>query len=385
MKQKKELILIYAITIVSLTILLLPPVREGFHMRGGIRWLHILLLSTLSSFLVTPLVKRLAFRFHILDIPDTRKVHTNPTPLMGGIGICLAFLLSILTNAIFTKGLMAIVVGAALVFIISLLDDIKKVSAHIRLLVQFLATTLLIVSGVSIVIFPQEGLGFLTNSLITYLWIIGITNSVNFFDGMDGLATGLGIVIAFFLGVVAFQTNQPFLGWLSVAILGGCIGFLPYNFGPRRPAEIFLGDCGSTFLGFTLASLAVMGEWSERSMLASLTTPLLIFSILIYDMVYITISRIVTGRVHNLQEWVDYVGKDHLHHRMEALLLSRRKAVLFIYLLAFTLGINALILRDTTAIHALLLLTQAVLILIVVSILEIVGNRRERRREVVRG
>lgn len=385
MKEKRELSLIYAIAIVSLTILLLPPVREWFHMRGGVRWLHILLLSMLFSFLVTPLVKRLAFRFNILDIPDARKVHTNPTPLMGGIGIYLAFLLSILSNAIFTEGLMAIVVGGTLVFIISLLDDTRGVSAHIRLLVQFLATTILILSGVSIVIFPQVGHGFVANALITYLWVIGITNSVNFFDGMDGLATGLSIIIAFFLGVVAFQTDQPFLGWLSIAILGACIGFLPYNFGPRRPAEIFLGDCGSTFLGFTLASLAVMGEWSERSMLASLATPLLIFSILIYDMVYITINRFVTGRVHNLHGWIDYVGKDHLHHRMEALLMSRRKAVLFIYLLAFTLGINALILRDVDTIHALLLLTQAVLILTVVSILEIVGNRRERRREVVQG
>ena len=385
MKEKRGLSLIYAIAIVSLTILLLPPVRGWFHMRGGVRWLHILLLSMLSSFLVTPLVKRLAFRFNILDIPDARKVHTNPTPLMGGIGIYLSFLLSILSNAIFTKGLIAIVVGGTLVFIISLLDDTRGVSAHIRLLVQFLATTILILSGVSIVIFPQVGHGFVANALITYLWVIGITNSVNFFDGMDGLATGLSIIIALFLGVVAFQTNQPFLGWLSVAILGGCLGFLPYNFGPRRPAEIFLGDCGGTFLGFTLASLAVMGEWSERSMLASLATPLLIFSILIYDMVYITINRFATGKVHNLQEWIDYVGKDHLHHRMEALLMSRRKAVLFIYLLAFTLGINALVLRDVDTIHAFLLIAQAVLILTVVSILEIVGNRRERRREVVQG
>jgi UDP-GlcNAc:undecaprenyl-phosphate GlcNAc-1-phosphate transferase len=195
---------------------------------------------------------------------------------------------------------------------------------------------------------------------------------------MDGLATGLCILFSFFIGVVAFQTHQPILGWLAVSVMGACLGFLPSNFRAEKSAEIFLGDSGSNFLGFTLASIAVMGEWSEKSMVSSLLTPVLIFSVLIYDMIYITISRILTGKVHNIKEWLDYVGKDHLHHRLADLLHSRKKSVLFILLLTFTLGLNALLLRNADAVTAVILLSQALCILIVITVMEIAGNKNSR-------
>ena len=267
-------------------------------------------------------------------------------------------------------------IGASIVFLSGILDDILKLSAKIRLLFQFLAVTVLLLNGISIILFEQNWLGIILNSLITYLWIMGLTNSTNFFDGMDGLVTGLSIIISFFIGAVAFHTNQPFLGWLAIAIMGGCIGFMPFNFGMRRAAEIFLGDSGSGFLGFTLASIAVMGEWSEKSMISSLVVPVLIFSILIYDMIYITISRFLTGKVRDLEEWLNYVGKDHLHHRMANLLLSNKKSVLFIYLLSFTLGLNALLLRDADSFSAMILLTQAICILVIITVIEITGNRK---------
>ncbi|MBI5893788.1 MAG: undecaprenyl/decaprenyl-phosphate alpha-N-acetylglucosaminyl 1-phosphate transferase [Deltaproteobacteria bacterium] len=371
--------IIYSIAITVFIILILPFVREWFHNRGSIRWLHIFLISSAFSFIATPLVKRFALKYNILDIPDARKVHSSPIPLMGGLGIYLAFLISILNNAIFPKELFAIIIGASIVFISGILDDVLKLSSRLRLSLQILAVTILLLNGISIIIFEQNWWGVLLNSFLTYIWIIGITNSMNFFDGMDGLATGLSILISFFIGIVAFQTNQPFLGWLAIAIMGGCIGFLPYNFGSRKPAGIFLGDSGSNFLGFTLASIAVMGEWSEKSMVSSLATPILIFSILIYDMTYITIERFASGKVHNIKEWLDYVGKDHLHHRMDRLLSSKRKTVLFIYLLSFTLGLNALLLRNTDHISAIILLTQVSCILIIVTIMEIASNKDRNR------
>ena len=368
--------IIYFIAILAFTVLILPPVRGWFHNRGGFRWLHILLVSSTIAFMITPVVKYLAFRFKILDYPDSRKVHSSPTPLLGGIGIYMAFLASILSNSIFTKEVFAIMIGASIVFLSGILDDILKLSAKIRLLFQFLAVTVLLLNGISIILFEQNWLGIILNSLITYLWIMGLTNSTNFFDGMDGLVTGLSIIISFFIGAVAFHTNQAFLGWLAIAIMGGCIGFMPFNFGMRRAAEIFLGDSGSGFLGFTLASIAVMGEWSEKSMISSLVVPVLIFSILIYDMIYITISRILAGKVRDLEEWLNYVGKDHLHHRMANLLLSNKKSVLFIYLLSFTLGLNALLLRDADSFSAMILLTQAICILVIITVIEITGNRK---------
>ena len=361
-------------------VLIFPPAREWFHDRGGIRWLHMLLLSATFTFLATPAVKYLAVRYRVLDIPDERKVHGHAVPLMGGAAIYLAFIISVMSNFIFSREAAAIVAGASVVFVSGLLDDIMKLSSIIRLVLQFLAVTILLASGISVAIFKPTPPGMFLNWLLTYLWIIGLTNSTNFLDGMDGLATGLSTLIAFFLGVVAFQTNQPFLGWLAVAIMGACIGFLPYNFGPRRPAEIFLGDSGSNFLGFTLASLAVMGEWSKKSIVSSLVTPLLIFAVLIYDMIYITVSRFVTGKTRTFRQWLDYVGRDHLHHRIEHLLMSKRKSVLFIYLLAFTLGLNALLLRTADAFSALILLAQIICILAIFTIMEITGIRGKKEK-----
>ncbi|KPJ97638.1 MAG: hypothetical protein AMK71_12975 [Nitrospira bacterium SG8_35_4] len=365
-----------------LLLLSLPLVREFFHDRGGVRWVHVLLIASLVSYIITPIVKYAAFKFNILDNPDARKVHNSPTPLMGGIGIYIAFLTAIMGNVIFSRELIAIVIGATIVFISGLLDDIMKLSSRVRLLLQLMAVMILMLNGITISIFETTSLGVLLNSGITCLWIIGLTNTTNFFDGMDGLATGLCILFSFFIGVVAFQTYQPFLGWLSVAVMGGCLGFLPSNFRSGKPAEIFLGDSGSNFLGFTLASIAVMGEWSERSLVSSLITPVLIFSVMIYDMIYITISRILTGKVNTVKEWLDYVGKDHLHHRLADLLHSRRKSVLFILLLSFTLGLNALLLRDSDAMTAVILLAQALCILVVITIMEIAGNKKAKSRSI---
>jgi UDP-GlcNAc:undecaprenyl-phosphate GlcNAc-1-phosphate transferase len=202
------------------------------------------------------------------------------------------------------------------------------------------------------------------------MWIIGITNAMNFFDGMDGLAAGLGAIIAFLLGIVAFQTDQPFLGWIALAVLGSCLGFLPYNFRLRRSAFIFLGDAGSTVIGFVLACIAVYGDWAEGQPIVSLVSPVLIFWLLIFDMVHITCDRILTGKVRSFREWIEYVGKDHLHHRLADVLGSRRRAVFFIYLMSLCLGLSALILREAGPMDALLLVLQATLLVVLITVLE---------------
>jgi len=365
--------------------LLLPSVQVWFY-AAGLRWLYVLLVSYLIAVGVTPLIRELAFTVGAVDHPSPRKIHQTATPLLGGVAVYLAFVIALLANAagladplIVTEGMLGVLGGGTVLFLVGIRDDIREVPAGMKLAVQIVAAGIVIWSGKLLSLFPHGLAGDTLNVLLTVLWIVGITNAFNFFDGMDGLATGLAVIIAFFMGVVAFQTNQPFLGWLSVAVMGACIGFLPYNFGPGKPAEIFLGDSGSNFLGFTLASIAVMGEWSERSIISSLITPLLIFSVLIYDMIYLTVSRFATGRVNNFKEWLDYVGKDHLHHRFACLLRGRKKSVLFICLLSFTLGLNALLLRTADAWSAVILLSQVVCILIIVTVMEITSNKTNRR------
>ncbi len=203
---------------------------------------------------------------------------------------------------------------------------------------------------------------------------------MNFIDGLDGLATGVAAIAAMFMGIIAFQTDQPFMGWIAVAMMGSCIGFLPYNLGFRKPASIFLGDTGSTFIGFVLAALAVKGDWADNSRIVSFSAPVLIFWIFIYDMAYITIERIITGKVKSVKEWIDYVGTDHIHHRLFALLGDKRKAVLFIYILCITLGISAIALRYARPIDGILLVFQAFLITVLISIIEYAGRRNSLQK-----
>jgi len=226
--------------------------------------------------------------------------------------------------------------------------------------------------GIILRVIP-ENLGIFSlagNVFLTILWIIGITNAMNFFDGMDGLSAGLGAIISFFLGVVAFLTAQPFIGWIAVAMMGSCLGFLSYNFRIKGNASIFLGDAGSTVIGFILACVAVYGDWAANDPVVALASPLLIFWILIFDMVHITVDRILTGKVKNLRQWIEYVGKDHLHHRLVQILGGKKKSVLFIFLLSLCLGTSAVVLRNARLVDAILVLIQAFVIVILITILE---------------
>lgn len=357
--------------------LFLIPVRGWFTEHGG-RWLYVLLFSaSLSALLVLP-VRAVAWHFGILDVPDPRKLHGRATPLLGGVALFAAFCLSLLANSIFSRDLLGILLGSALLVGVGVVDDVRPVPAGLKLVAQLTAAALVVASGVSLDLLPPA-LGGWTwggNALLTLLWIIGITSAMNFFDGMDGLAAGLGAVTAFFLGVLAHQNYQPVLGWLAAATMGSCLGFLPYNFRPRRPASIFLGDSGATFLGFVLAALAVKGDWAENNPVVALTAPLLVFGIFIYDMVYITVDRIWSGKVRSFKGWIEYVGRDHLHHRLEALFGGRAQSVLFIYGMSVCLGLTATVLRHADTRDALLLIAQGVIILLIVTILEREGNRR---------
>jgi len=357
--------------------LIVPTVRQTFSHYGS-RWAYMLALSFSFSFCLTPIFRWLAPVIGAMDIPDSRKQHGQVTPLLGGAAVFLAFLLAILVNGIFSKELTAILIGTTLLFIIGIIDDVRDVNAAVKLLTQLAAVGCVMFQGIVLRVLP-ESLGIaadLSNGLLTILWILGITNAFNFFDGMDGMASGLGLIIAFFLGVVAFQTDQAFLGWIAVAVMGSCLGFLPYNLLKNEKATIFWGDAGSTVIGFILACVAVYGEWDLNNSVVAVVSPLLIFWVLIFDMVHITIDRIATGKVTSFKEWIEYVGRDHLHHRMAQILGGPKRSVFFIYLLTACFGISAVVLRNATTRDAVLLLFQAAFMVIMVTVLERIGRRK---------
>ena len=365
---------LYYVAMLIFAILIIPFFRSYFT-DMGVRWLYIFLFSLSLSYLLTPLMRLIAMRSNVLDNPEGRKIHERTTPLLGGVAIIVAFSTSLLANMLLERGMVILLCGGIIVAFVSLLDDLRVIPARLKLLIQISVVLMLIYHGIILDLFPPRTTwGFWVNVVFTIIWIVGITNAMNFIDGMDGLASGLSAIIATFMGIVAFQTDQPFMGWIAIAILGSCLGFFPFNFRFRRPALIFLGDTGSTFLGFILAGLAVMGYWSE-SRIVSFANPVLIFWILIFDMIFITVERVASGKVNSVKEWIDYVGTDHLHHRLFFLLGDKWKAVLTIFLYSTVLGLSSIALRNARTIDSILLVGQAFLIAIMFSVLEYVGRK----------
>lgn len=378
LKDSLPLRIFYLVALVIFCVLVLPFFRFYFTYMG-LRWLYIFLFSLSLSYLLTPLMRLVALKVNILDKPDGRKVHESATPLLGGIAILIAFSFSLVANMLLEKGLLVLLCGGMIMALMGLLDDARGMPALLKLLIQVLVVVFLVYNGIILDLFPPRTTwGFWMNFVFTLIWIVGITNAMNFIDGMDGLATGLSAIMATFIGIVAFQTDQPFVGWIAIAILGSCLGFFPFNFRLRNPALIFLGDAGSTFLGFMLAGLAVMGYWSE-SRIVSFANPVLIFWVLIFDMTYITVRRVVSGKVRTVKEWIDYVGTDHLHHRLFYLLGDKWKAVLTIFLFSAALGLSSIALRYARMIDSILLVCQAGLIAIIFSLLEYVGRKSQRQ------
>jgi len=357
--------------------LLLPQMRELFF-RAGYRWAYVLVMSFCVAGACTPVVRETARRIGALDKPDGeagRKIHDRPTPLFGGVAVWLGIVVALLANSVWPVGLAPVLATATFLMLFSARDDVRPIGSTLKFTTFLACAAVAVWAGARASIFPPDtALGVAANVALSFVWIVGIFNALNFLDGMDGLAAGLSTVIAVFMGLVAFETDQPAIGWATAAIAGACLGFLPYNFRPGRRATIFLGDAGSNFLGFMLASLALLGFWADADPLVAISNPILIFSVLIYDMTYITLDRIASGKVRSFYEWIDYTGQDHLHHRIAAVVGGRAKAVYFILMMNATLGIAALGLRGAEPATAMLLLVQALLILVLITMLERQGK-----------
>ncbi|HEU4403605.1 MAG TPA: MraY family glycosyltransferase [Candidatus Polarisedimenticolia bacterium] len=326
-------------------------------------------IALLASFGLTPFVRLLALRAGAVDHPDERKTHTSPTPRLGGVAVLAAFVLVLGRRPLLDHELLAIAIAALLLMLAGALDDTRGLSARLRLGLQVGCSLAVIAAGVRLNLFPGP-VGSALNVLLSVLWIVGITNAYNFIDGIDGLAASLGVLIAALLAIVAHGSGQPGLMGVCVALAGALLGFLPYNLCARRPASIFLGDSGSASVGFLLAALAIKEDWAEGDPLVSLAAPVLIFSVLIYDMIQTTVSRLASGRVRSFRQWIDYVGRDHIHHRFVDLLGDPRRALVLILTLALGLGLSAVGLRRGDDREAILYLVHGALILLVVAVLE---------------
>ena len=365
----------------------------GFGVLGA--FILALAISAALSAAARPLARRLGF----LDHPDMQRKEGRPAvPYGGGASMLLAFagalavlgVLCLLSGrgrlptwlAAVLPGLETpsgpelkrlgwVAAGSLIVFAVGMLDDLRKVGPLFKFGAQILAALLLVVGGVRVtVMIPSTAV----SAALTVLWVVGITNSFNLLDNMDGLSAGIAAIAAFIFAMVAAAMGQVFLA-LSLAMLAGvAAGFLVHNF---QPARLYMGDAGSYWLGFTLAALTVeatfysySGRQPASPVMIAAALPLLILAVPVFDTVTVLWIRFREGR----PLWVG--DRSHLSHRLVGLGLSVREAVLAIYLLTLACGIGALLLKDLDVVGGVLVMAQAAAILAVVAILEGLGRGR---------
>jgi UDP-GlcNAc:undecaprenyl-phosphate GlcNAc-1-phosphate transferase len=330
-----------------------------------------------ASIGLVPLMRWLGHRYDILDQPGVRKIHAVPTPRTGGWAVAIAFLTTVLVGSLLAPRLdsweslrtvlgdapvwlreaykvqgklIALLGGALLAFGVGLADDLlaNRFPVWLKLAGQVLAALILVSADVRTSILPYEPL----NWLLSVAWLVGITNAFNLLDNMDGLSAGVALVASVVLLINAWSLDEYFVSLILLAFIGSLLGFLVFNF---HPASIFLGDCGSHFIGYVMGALTLLERYVSHASgtLFPVLMPVVVLAIPIVDTATVVVIRLREGRPI-------YVGDSrHLSHQLVSLGFSKRGAVLFIYLATFSLGLSAASLTDATLGQSLAILLQA--------------------------
>ena len=305
-----------------------------------------LLLALIVSFLATPLVRRLAFKIGAVDVPrDNRRMHDHPIPRLGGLAIFLGFLVSVLAYAEIDLQMQGILIGATIIAVLGIADDIRSLPAKFKFVVQILAALCAVLHGVSIEVInnpnifsdnPYWVLGWWSIP-ISVIWIVAITNAVNLIDGLDGLADGISTIGALTMLILALVLGEHEISLVCGALVGACVGFLPYNL---NPARIFMGDTGSTFLGFILACVSIQGLFKYYAVISFLV-PFLILGLPIFDTASAIIRRLLKGQSPMVAD------RSHIHHKLIDMGLNQKQAVSTLYIISGVLGLSAVLLATS--------------------------------------
>ncbi len=297
----------------------------------------IFIAALACALTATPLLRKFAHRIGFLDQPAARKIHYSPVPLLGGVAIYLAVLISILILEQNLLGeLLGILMGATITSFTGLMDDRKGIHCSIKMSLQTLTAIGLYAVGVRI---QLSWLPWWLDFLLTLLWIVGITNALNLLDNMDGLSAGLCAISSAFFTLFAISQGQYLISALSASVLGACCGFLFFN---SHPATIFMGDSGSLLLGFLLACIGIKLRFPNEPSQVTWMIPILVLWIPVFDTTLVTISRLRRG-VNPFTA----SGKDHISHRLVQAGLTQQKAVLFLYAGGILCGLAALVILLT--------------------------------------
>ncbi len=324
------------------------------------QYLSIFIAAFALAFVFTPVAIKIAPKIGAVDIPkDNRRMHTKAMPRFGGMAIYIGTVTSMLIFLPFSTQLMGVIAGGTLIFLVGIIDDLRNLPAKVKLICQILCAFILFQFSVKISFIGNpfgEGYYFfpwIVSLLVTVVWIVGITNTINLIDGLDGLAGGVAFIASIAIAYTAFIGNNPTACMAMLAIAGGALGFLPFNF---NPAKIFMGDGGALFLGFMLAGLSVMNPMKSATMLATVV-PVLVLGLPIFDTTFAILRRLVNKRP------IMEADKGHLHHRIMAAGLGQRRTVLTLYGISGIMGVAAILIsRDLFIESGLLIIIAATFI-----------------------
>ena len=314
-----------------------------------------LLCAFVVSFLMCPMVKSFAYKIGAIDVPkDNRRMHKKPVPRLGGLAIFLGFIVSMLLFVKIDHQMQGILLGASIIVVLGVVDDMSPLRAYFKFCVQIFAALVAVFHGVVIQTLsnpnvfaesPYWDLGWLAVP-ITVLWIVGITNAVNFIDGLDGLACGVSTISAISMLVIALLVSEGDVALVMASLVGACLGFLPFN---KNPAKMFMGDTGSTFLGYILATISIQGLFKYYA-IVSFAVPFLILGLPMFDTLFAIIRRLAHGQNPMAPD------RGHIHHRLIDMGLNQKQAVAALYVISSILGLSAVVLTSSGAIKAMLFL-----------------------------
>lgn len=291
--------------------------------------------AALIAYTLTPPTRVLAFKIGAVDVPlDDRRMHTKPIPRIGGLAIFLSFLLSTMLFCEFSPELASIWVGGGIIVVLGVLDDIYRLQAGLKFVVQTLSAVFAVMNGCVIDHINIGGeyimLGVFSYPL-TVLWIVGLTNAINFIDGLDGLACGVSLISSVSLFFVLVLQGGGAYAVITAILAGACLGFLPFN---SNPARIFMGDTGALFLGYALAVISVQGVFKLHAVL-SFIVPLMVFAFPILDAAFAIVRRLLAGKSPFAAD------RGHLHHRLVDMGFTQKESVNILYAICGILGLVA--------------------------------------------
>ncbi len=346
--------------------------------------IYVFAAAFIFTFVATPNARRLAFKIGegAVDKPrDARRMHKKPTPRIGGLAMIFGFIVPIITILLFSKisgdssfwgqysiasrQTVGMFIALAIIVVMGFIDDCKDLPAKLKFLVQICAALIVIFVGdIKIDVFTNPN--FLSDNpylvlpewlsvIVTVIWIVFITNAVNFIDGLDGLAAGVSAIMSVSLVFISIRVGEYPIAIMGIALMGSCFGFLPFNF---NPAKIFMGDTGSTFLGFMLATLSIQGVFKSYAVI-SFAVPLLILGLPLFDALFAMIRRILHG------ESPMKADRGHLHHRLVDMGFSQKQTVFILYAISGVLGITAVLLAESGVLRAILVVIAMIMLLLI--------------------